>query len=316
VNSGWGGWVWAPEVRSATANADFTRRAQLMLFSALASMDGWNTGFVPWNSSAVDAESEAMFANMAQERAKLSPFLYSAYQRQGVDGVPVARAMMVDFDNDTASYSIEDQYLLGDGLMVAPVGATESQNSTQRTVHFPPGYQWIDYWNPTTGVTHQGGTNTVVAAPLTTLPLFQRKGSVVPMLDLDDETVLVLKTHDNGQPHRGFVYDDDGISTNAELYNEYFRLATETSYGGSSVTLTARVEHAHWEPTWRHVRWEVAGSRVEQWESITCGGETLPRVAMEMMGEIGGGWAVTEAKATLLLPVTAQVGWEITCIAK
>ena len=104
VNSGWGGWVWAPEVRSATANADFTRRAQLMLFSALASMDGWNTGFVPWNSTAVDAESEAMFATYAQERAKLLPFLYSAYRRQGVEGIPVARAMIVDFDNEDAVF--------------------------------------------------------------------------------------------------------------------------------------------------------------------------------------------------------------------
>ena len=46
VNSGWGGWVWAPETRHATESADFARRAQLMLFSGLASMDGWNTGFV------------------------------------------------------------------------------------------------------------------------------------------------------------------------------------------------------------------------------------------------------------------------------
>ena len=78
-------------------------------------MDGWDTGFVPWNSSAVDPDSEAMFSRYAQERAKLSPFLYSAYNRQGGTGVPVARALMVDYDSDTASYSIADQYLLGDG---------------------------------------------------------------------------------------------------------------------------------------------------------------------------------------------------------
>ena len=81
------------------------------------------------------------------------------------------------------------------------------------------------------------------------------------------------------------------------------------------MTLTARVEHAQWQPTWRRVRWEVAGSRVEQWKSVTCGGVSLPRLGLAV-GETGGGWAVEEAKATLLLPITAQAGWEVTCIAK
>ena len=46
---------------------------------------------------------------------------HSAYSRQGGSGVPVARAMMVDYDNDTESYALGDQFLLGGGLVVAPV---------------------------------------------------------------------------------------------------------------------------------------------------------------------------------------------------
>ena len=76
----------------------------------------------------MDAASERMFAELAQERAKLQPFIYSAYYRQGLSGVPVCRAMTVDYDNDTASFAIDDQFLLGDGLMVAPV--TEQNNAT------------------------------------------------------------------------------------------------------------------------------------------------------------------------------------------
>ena len=83
---------------------------------------------VPWNSTAVDAASERMFVELAQERAKLQPFLFSAYRRQSLSGVPVCRAMTVDYDNDTASFAIDDQFLLGDGLMVAPV--TEQNNAT------------------------------------------------------------------------------------------------------------------------------------------------------------------------------------------
>ncbi len=311
VNSGFGGWVWAPETRSATSNADFARRAQLMLFSGLASMDGWNTGFVPWNSSAVDADSAQMFADYTQERAKLQPFLYGAYQRQGLSGIPVCRALMVDYDNDTAAFTIEDQYLLGDGLMVAPVVV---ENSTSRSVHFPAGDDWVDYWSHGTKSYH-GGSDVIVPAPLTTLPLFQRKGSVVPKLDLDDERMLVLQTHAEGASHQGFVYDDDGISTKAELHGQYFRMATETSFA-SSVELTLRVEHADWQPRWQRVRWEVGGPSVGQWQSVRCSGADLPRVQA-----LGGGlgtasWAVEGTKAVVALPIVAKAGWEVRCIAQ
>eukprot|EP01049_Picozoa_sp_SAG25_P017963 SAG25_NODE_4927_length_730_cov_1.156894_1_plen_152_part_00 len=151
--------MWAPEVRQATDNADFARRAQLMLFSALASMDGWNTGFVPWNSSVVDRSSEAMFVRYAQERAKLQPFLLSAYRRQSQTGVPVARSVIIDYDNATEFYTTADQYLLGDGLLVAPVVEVGALN---RSVAFPPGNDWVDYWSPSTK--YAGGTRQTVSA--------------------------------------------------------------------------------------------------------------------------------------------------------
>ena len=274
-------------------------------------MDGWNTGFVPWNSTAVDPASEKMFSDYTKERAKLQPFLYAAYKRQGLTGVPVCRALMVDYDNYTAAYTIEDQYLLGDGLMVAPVVA---QNATERVVHFPPGDDWVSYWANTT--TYAGGSIVAVPAPLTTLPLFQRKGSVLPLLDLDDDRVLVLKTHDVGNSHHGLVYDDDGISTNAELHDQYFSMSMDTSYESTmTVTLTTRVDHAQWNPTWQRVRWEVVGSSFDQWEAVTCGGMELPRVqTMEDLEEdTASGWMVVTDMAILSYPIVAEAGWETTC---
>ena len=108
-----------------------------------------------------------------------------------------------------------------------------------RSVHFPPGDDWVDYWSPNSTV-YKGGSTAHVQAPLTTLPVFQRHGSVIPQIELDDETVLVLRTHDDGTAHRGTVYEDDGITTNAQLREEFFLLRTQTGYG-DEVTLTARV---------------------------------------------------------------------------
>ena len=208
------------------------------------------------------------------------------------------------------SFTIDDQYLLGDGLLVAPV---VEENATSRSVHFPGDDEWVDYWANTTA-SHKGGSTATVAAPLTTLPLFQRKGSVVPMLDLEDDTVLVLNTHDDGAPHHGTVYDDDGISTNAELHGEYFQLSTETRYE-SGTTLTVRVEHAAWTPTWTHVRWEVVGSSVERWESVSCGDVDLPCVAEGAALGAVGGWRVVEGKAMVVVPMAIEAGWEMSCAA-
>jgi hypothetical protein len=158
-----------------------------------------------------------------------------------------------------------------------------------------------------------------VPAPLTTLPLFQRKGSVVPKLDLDDERLLVLQTHAEGMPHHGFLYDDDGISTKAELHGQYFRMATETSFD-SSVELTLRVEHADWQPSWQRVHWEVGGPSVGQWQSVTCSGVYLPRVPA--VGDLDtaaasflGAWSVEGTKAIVALPIVAEAGWEARCTA-
>ena len=176
----------------------------------------------------------------------------------------------------------------------------------------------MSYWAPN-GTLYNGGSTAHVQAPLTTLPVFQRHGSVVPQIELDDETVLVLRTHDGGTAHRGGVYDDDGITTNAQLREEFFLLRTETRYG-DEVTLTARVEHAVWRPTWRHIRWEVSGPSVEGWESVHCGGAALPRASTdtETRAEASGWWSVVEGagKASVVLPLTAEAGWELSCVAR
>ena len=100
-----------------------------------------------------------------------------------------------------------------------------------------------------------------------------------------------------------FVYDDDGISTKAEVHGEYFRMATETSFD-STVKLTLRVEHAKWQPDWQRVHWEIGGSSVGQWESVRCGGFELPRIeAVEDLGTaVGAGarWARNEYERAAL----------------
>ena len=246
----------APEVRGAHDNSDFARRAQLMLFSGLASMDGWNTGFEPWQPD-ISAANAKMFAALARERSKLATFLFTAYNRQSTTGVPVVRSLVVDYDVDTAAFAMVDQFLLGDGLMVAPTPV----NATSRNVTFPLGSgSWADYWGKSP-VSYAGGKTYTLAAADTDVLVFQQKGKAVPLVapaayfsngktssnyndngdgdgniggDADtgggDSTVLVLRVHADGQAAEACVYDDDGITTKESTLGESFRMNVTTTY--------------------------------------------------------------------------------------
>ena len=80
----------------------------------------------------------------------------------------------MDFPQDPKAADIPDEYMYGPAFLVAPV--TE-QGATHRTVYLPAGCDWYDYW---TNERLHGGQTIVVNAPIDTLPLFVRAGSIVP----------------------------------------------------------------------------------------------------------------------------------------
>jgi hypothetical protein len=292
VNSGWGGWVWAPEVRAATGPSDFCRRSQLMFWAAVSSMDGWNTGFKPFPPD-VDAESSAMFVRLAKNRAKLLPFLYSAWNRQNQTGVPVARALTVDFEADIQTYTIDDQFLLGDGIMVAPADV----NATNRSVYFPVGAEWVDYWNAS-APPFAGGTTAVVQAPMREIPVFQRKGSVV-MFDEGDH--LVLRVTSDGQNSSTVLFDDDGATTRAETHHEKFSMRLNVNYvppvnGSKSVLLQATPDHLQWQPQWwPRLVWELHGAHAGA--AVECSGAhgSVALTSPQSASQVSVKWAVSSS---------------------
>ena len=84
------------------------------------------------------------------------------------------RPLVLDYQDDPAVVDIDDQYLFGRDLLVAPV--TE-QGMTSRTVYLPAG-DWHD-WH--TGEVHAGGQRITVETPLERIPLFVRAGAAIPM---------------------------------------------------------------------------------------------------------------------------------------
>ena len=84
------------------------------------------------------------------------------------------RALWMDFPSDPRVADLKDEYMFGPAFLVAPV---TNQGQTSREVYLPAGTDWYNYW---TNEKLSGGQTIQVSAPIDTIPLFVRAGSVVP----------------------------------------------------------------------------------------------------------------------------------------
>ncbi|HEX8069153.1 MAG TPA: TIM-barrel domain-containing protein [Pyrinomonadaceae bacterium] len=146
-------------------------------------------------------------------RYRLLPYLYTVFQEHTQNGVPVMRPLWFNYPADYAVYDPPlalGEFLVGDDLLVAPV---LEPGATARPVYFPRGDAWLDWW---TGARYEGGTATLVPAPLERLPLFVRVGAVVPVQPVVQHTGemarapfgLVVAT--GAQAAAGRFYEDAG----------------------------------------------------------------------------------------------------------
>ena len=122
-----------------------------------------------WGGAVLDLARAAL-----QLRYRLLPYLYAAFMRATETGEPVQRPLVFDHQDDNVVRDVDDEYLLGRDLLVAPV--TEP-GTTARQVYLPRG-EWYD-WH--TGERHDGGRWIVAPTPMDRIPIFARAGAVIPM---------------------------------------------------------------------------------------------------------------------------------------
>lgn len=141
-------------------------------------------------------------------RYQLMPYIYSLGYKTYQTGAPSMRALFMDFPNDPKVADLRDEYMFGPAFLVAPV--TE-QGATSRTVYLPAGADWYNYW---TNERVRGGQTIQVAAPIDTLPLFVRAGSILPLGEAVESTrqvqqIAKLRVY-SGADADFVLYQDDG----------------------------------------------------------------------------------------------------------
>ena len=103
-------------------------------------------------------------------RENMRPYVRDLMRQAHEKGTPVMRPLFYDYAEDAASWDIEDEYMFGPDILVAPV--TESRQS-EREVYLPKGSTWTNAW---TGETIEGGVRICVNTPLEQIPLFTTNG--------------------------------------------------------------------------------------------------------------------------------------------
>lgn len=235
---------WAPDVggfakNSSTSEEFFIRSYQ---WGALAPMSrGHGNQTEPY---AYSERAREIVGDYIRLRYRLLPYFYSCAYEAMRDGVPMMRAMMLECPGDNECYKAEYQYFIGESLMAAPVHEhSDSKTMTvNQDVYIPEG-TFIDYW---TGTEYEGHSHIQYEAKLEILPLFVKKGAIIPMLTSafhtreydgkayelhiypsEDETEFSLY-YDDGETLNYEKGDYDMIQIKAVMEGKQIRLKLET----------------------------------------------------------------------------------------
>jgi alpha-D-xyloside xylohydrolase len=153
-------------------------------------------------------QAELVLEKYLRLRYQLMPYTYSLGYGSYLTGAPFMRALFMDFPGDPNVADIPDEYMFGPAFLVAPVS---EQGATSRSVYLPAGSDWYDYW---TDKRIKGGQTIVASAPIDTIPLFVRAGSIVPIgttiLSTAEKQEIAKVRIYPGANAQFTLFDDDG----------------------------------------------------------------------------------------------------------
>ena len=252
VTSGFSGLLWAPEVRDCRNGRDLLRRMETIMFSVHAVYNCWRIPNPPWKQVDIgknlagelmeDADYYTEVCRKYHEiRMSLLPYLYSAFVKYRNEGIPPVRALVFDYGKDLQARNVDDEYLFGDSLLVAPMTI---EDGVERRVYLPEG-KWHEFWerdlkvceisgtegegavlkngvsdcdaskrSARNGKILEGGKTYLVHADYDRIPVFVRDGSILPLADpveyITPDTVFTIRPRIYGDGQNGcMLYEDD-----------------------------------------------------------------------------------------------------------
>ena len=206
--SGFGYWAHDIGGFEATSTPDVYKRwVQFGLLSSHSRLHGSGSYRVPWN---YDEESVDVLRFFTKLKARLMPYLYSVAAETRDLGLPVMRAMLLEFPDDQVAVGLDRQYMLGANLLVAPLFNDQGLGN-----YYLPEGEWTHLLS---GETRNGGKFYREAYDYMSLPLFARPCSIMPLgarddvpdYDYDDGVTFRIFPGENGTEASFTITNYDG----------------------------------------------------------------------------------------------------------
>ncbi len=186
-----------------------------------------------------------IWKRFAKLRTQLLPYWLAADAQYRRSGLPLMRHLALAYPHDVLARTREDEFLVGDDLLAAPV---LEPGVSERTVYLPPG-DWIDLWRsaelregdlalePLRTTLVRGGRDVAVPAPLEELPLFVRAGAMLPLVPADIDTLAD-------------AYDTPGVISLRERRNRVILVAFPRGRSRSEFFTDGRVSSTELKRRW------------------------------------------------------------------
>ncbi|HXV52724.1 MAG TPA: TIM-barrel domain-containing protein [Solirubrobacterales bacterium] len=223
---------------------------------------------LPWEYGGRAEKLGELFMRL---RGSLVPYIYTLARQAYDTGLPLARAMYLEWPKLGDAYRYDRQYMLGDQLLVAPVA--RPGDPARKRVWFPPG-RWVDLF---TGEVHTGARAETLRVPLERMPIFARAGGIVPRADYrpyvgrgaPDPLILNVYAGDNG---RFTLYEDEGVGFG---YRAKRFARTPMRWSDRSSTLTIGKARGHYPGDPAKRRYSVRVTGIDRPSAVRVGGREL-----------------------------------------
>lgn len=197
-------------------------------------------------------KQEKLLRDLVKMRYEWLPYNYTLAYENSSDGQPLARPVNYYGTTDRRFANVEDEYLWGSEVLVAPV---MTQGARSRKVLFPDLSEkknsptvWVDWFNPLRS--YRGGSQVSVPVTLEKFPLFVKKGSFIPLYARAVENVgdydpkyLTVKYFASNEPSSYTLFDDDRKNPESLKENAY-QLTTFSADGKGNYSIEATGSYA------------------------------------------------------------------------
>lgn len=270
----------------------YTRDLQWKVFTPIfMTMSGWaDADRQPWIYGHPYTDINRNYLKL---KMRLNPYTYSYCHEAHTSGVPMARAMVLEFPNDpvTRDTTTQYQFMSGEWMMVAPV---YTRRNVRENIYFPAG-EWYDYW---TGEKYEGGKwLDKYNAGLDICPVFIRQGAIIPMYpDMNyvgekptDELTLEIYPYGNTSFN---LYEDDCLTRDYEKGEFAQTLISVSAPEGKPGTVTVNIAKAKGDFKGRHMeRTYIIDSRcAEAPKMVTVSGKSVAAISAADFKEGKTGW--------------------------